>query len=120
MNNNNVIEKNIDTMLNHVEILKKEIKQPPHSHDANVIFRAIRLSLGLTQNEFANLLNSQVKIVSRWENKKGITPELTHKQFSILYYEMRKKDIDLLNLHCYKIVSLPDDFKMYQAVIAYS
>ncbi len=55
----------------------------PEEGEKPVAIKAIRLGLGLTQQQFAVALNSTITTVSRWERGKS-EPELTAKQFKLL------------------------------------
>lgn len=61
------------------------------------MLRTIRLQLGYTQREFAQLLDTTVTTISRWENS-GQEPAFRIRQVKILQKELKRLRIDLSEL----------------------
>jgi DNA-binding transcriptional regulator YiaG len=107
----NVFAKNEANMNESVTFLKRELKKAKHQQSTKDVFRAIRLMMGLTQEEFADLLTVTSKTVSRWELGHCV-PELSVSQYSLLAYELKKVNIDFFNLNCYKLSGYPEELKI--------
>jgi transcriptional regulator with XRE-family HTH domain len=61
------------------------------------MLRTIRLQLGYTQKEFAQILDTTVTTVSRWENS-GKEPVFRIRQIKALHKELKRLRIDLSEL----------------------
>jgi transcriptional regulator with XRE-family HTH domain len=107
----NVFAKNDTTMNQSLAFLKKELKKAKNKQSTKDVFRAIRLLMGLTQEEFADLLEVTSKSISRWECGESI-PQLSVSQYCLLAYELKKNNIDFFNLNCYKLTGYPEELKI--------
>lgn len=108
---NQVAEKDPVNMKNALAVLKREIRKPYEETKTGEMYALIRYSLGLTQHEFAELMGTSVKTISRWENKET-KPILTADQFHALAYELKKKGIDILNIKHVKLLVDTNDLKI--------
>jgi DNA-binding transcriptional regulator YiaG len=107
----NVFAKTEDNMSESLAFLKKELKKGKDKQSTKDVFRSIRLYLGLTQEEFADLLGVTSKSISRWERGESV-PELTVSQYCTLAYELKKEGIDFFNFNCYRLSGYPEELKI--------